>query len=859
MNAFRCILVIVIICSISSSISALPNINELFSSLWAKVNDEATVNEEVIDRERAKRQLYTSDIGDSSTIPHIAETPKLPTNNDGSIDLRRIPTLSNGRIGFTPYSGSVFINGIYNGVKGESHRAEIPCYISSRLEFGTDDQERQWRVIRTYRLDAKTGVYTEEIDSDYLFIQHRMYAHQKYTRLIVSDVFAKAKRNQATIGGTFYLRHYVNSTPRLADFYGFQTKSYMTDNMATGQTLSTEHSGVETQGVTAYWTPPVETFSVKKEGESMNKTFIMALDFDGGNAKSEFDAAADILFRRDGSSMKLLKEHEDAWQKTWDMGKLEVEGENLVLKKIVEFSQYYLLSNVPSYFEYIPRARTDFLYGVARSSLGKGAKGMDQQGHIFWDNEMYIIPAMLPMHPDKVRDILRYRAEMYEAALEEAKLRNEQGARYPWESAFSGRDVTPAGTCEGCRDRQIHVGADIAYAVRIYLSMTEDKSYLTDPEYKSCNMIKSIADFYASKAIYDPEDGRYHIKDVMGPDDYHDHQDNDAYTNAVVSLALHFARYMACLCNRPIRQEIPDEYVQKALLIKLPFDNVKKVHYQSDTYREILLSGSPNKTIKQASAIMLGYPLNFNMSSEIQKNDLEFYEQLITPRSPAMTQSFMTIGWKFINDKPKARAAFEESYENYVSQPFKIWSEYQLAALDPDEQSTTNFLPGMGGLLQSLIYGFAGLRIRPQMIEFHNPIPPDRLNYIKLNRFHYLGTRMTLTIHHEPRRVEIEVHETDVTNKLVVVRNSTGGQRGAPESLTAGAIITIEDPSKGFFIYSISGFSCDHPLDYVYMPWGYSPFINHAPVVIMHPYTVLFAITVHITSLYLFGVSTAKG
>jgi hypothetical protein len=52
------------------------------------------------------------------------------------------------------------------------------------------------------------------------------------------------------------------------------------------------------------------------------------------------------------------------------------------------------------------------------------------QGHIFWDNEMYIIPAMLPMHPDKVRDILRYRAEMYEAALEEAKLRNEQGARY---------------------------------------------------------------------------------------------------------------------------------------------------------------------------------------------------------------------------------------------------------------------------------------------------------------------------------------------------------------------------------------------------------------------------------------------
>ena len=70
----------------------------------------------------------------------------------------------------------------------------------------------------------------------------------------------------------------------------------------------------------------------------------------------------------------------------------------------------------------------------------------------------------------------------------------------------------------------------------------------------------------------------------MGPDDFHDHVDNNAYTNVAASLAIHWARYMACACNRNERDEVPDEWIQKALYLELPFDNVRRLHYQYENF-----------------------------------------------------------------------------------------------------------------------------------------------------------------------------------------------------------------------------------------------------------------------------------
>ena len=81
-----------------------------------------------------------------------------------------------------------------------------------------------------------------------------------------------------------------------------------------------------------------------------------------------------------------------------------------------------------------------------------------------------------------------------------------------------------------------------------------------------------------------------------------------------------------------------------------------------------------NDTIKQADTLMLGYPLNWNMSRDILKNDLEYYENKMSTRTPAMTYSFMAVGWKFAEKESEMFGAFEKSYNDYMRQPFKVYT-----------------------------------------------------------------------------------------------------------------------------------------------------------------------------------------
>ena len=76
--------------------------------------------------------------------------------------------------------------------------------------------------------------------------------------------------------------------------------------------------------------------------------------------------------------------------------------------------------------------------------------------------------------------------------------------------------------------------------------------------------------------------------------------------------------------------------------------------------------------IKQADVIMLNYPLNWNYSADIMKNDLEFYELMMSDRTPAMTWSWFTIGWKWVNEYSKMTAYFLKSYQDYTIEPFKV-------------------------------------------------------------------------------------------------------------------------------------------------------------------------------------------
>jgi len=104
---------------------------------------------------------------------------------------------------------------------------------------------------------------------------------------------------------------------------------------------------------------------------------------------------------------------------------------------------------------------------------------------------------------------------------------------------------------------------------------------------------------------------------------------------------------------------------------------------------------------------------------------------------------------------------------------------------NPTDQNVgnVNFLPGMGAFLQSVIYGFAGFRIRPDKLEIHNPTPPPGTNQIKLINFYYLGSNMTFTVMADT--TTIQVLRTNPAQPLILRRNATGA---VEESLTSGMI-----------------------------------------------------------------------
>ena len=102
----------------------------------------------------------------------------------------------------------------------------------------------------------------------------------------------------------------------------------------------------------------------------------------------------------------------------------------------------------------------------------------------------------------------------------------------------------------------------------------------------------------------------------------------------------------------------------------------------------------------------------------------------------------------------------------------QIWTEYNEKTPIDKKTSSVNFLPGMGGFLQSLVYGFAGVRIRPDIIEFHNPLPPPGASRLVLHGFSYLGSNLTIVV--DDSQTTIQVNSIQPELPLVLRKNESG-------------------------------------------------------------------------------------
>lgn len=171
----------------------------------------------------------------------------------------------------------------------------------------------------------------------------------------------------------------------------------------------------------------------------------------------------------------------------------------------------------------------------------KSLSGEGYRGHVFWDTEIMMLPFFLFTQPRTARALLGYRHHTLPGAREVATTGGDAGARYPWESAASGREECPISTPDGqfrfwTRDEELHVTGDVAYAIARYAEVTGDHEYLYS---EGAEIVFETARFWLSRLA--DEDGRLVLTSVMGPDEFHSHVDNNAFTNRLVRWHLEYA------------------------------------------------------------------------------------------------------------------------------------------------------------------------------------------------------------------------------------------------------------------------------------------------------------------------------
>ncbi|EGG14804.1 acid trehalase-like protein 1 [Cavenderia fasciculata] len=250
--------------------------------------------------------------------------------------------------------------------------------------------------------------------------------------------------------------------------------------------------------------------------------------------------------------------------------------------------------------------------------------------------------------------------------------------------------------------------------------------------------IVGMAEFWASRVLFDTDTQQYVINGVIPPDEYAIGVNNSVYTNVVASIALEWAIEAAQLIGKT--ESIPAGLWQTiADNIKIPFDSVNQRHPEYDGYK--------GQTIKQADVILLGFPLMYNMTPEVRQNDLAYYETVTNSQGPAMTHSMYTIGWLELGNTTKASESWPLSYAN-AQQPFKIWTETPTGGC-------VNFITGAGGWLQALLFGYGGLRIHQDQYYFYSPQLPPNTTSLKIRGFSYNSA--TFNMYWDDASVEIEL------------------------------------------------------------------------------------------------------
>jgi trehalose/maltose hydrolase-like predicted phosphorylase len=261
--------------------------------------------------------------------------------------------------------------------------------------------------------------------------------------------------------------------------------------------------------------------------------------------------------------------HESAWAKRWHDSGVEVDGD-AEAQRDLRFAIYHLNSAA----------------NPADESVSIGARaltGDDYHGHVFWDTEILLLPFYVLTWPEAARALLMYRFHTLPGARAKAARLGWRGALYAWESTATGAEMTPEEVLGPdrqvihilCGTQEQHISADVAYAVWQYWHATGDDGFLLEA---GAEILFETARFWSSRARLEA-DGRCHIRGVIGPDEYHETIDDNAYTNVMARWNIRRALDIAAV----LRERWPACWTTLSSRLRLDDAELKQWHSVADT------------------------------------------------------------------------------------------------------------------------------------------------------------------------------------------------------------------------------------------------------------------------------------
>jgi trehalose/maltose hydrolase-like predicted phosphorylase len=450
-----------------------------------------------------------------------------------------------------------------------------------------------------------------------------------------------------------------------------------------------------------------------KQGTTYTFTKYLAASRQDWGGEATDDVALAKQARQTGFAT-LLSRHQAAWHDLWKSD-IVIDGDPQV-QKAVHSDLYYLLSNTT--------------VGTAWP-MGACAITPNYAGHAFWDSDSWVFPSLLLLHPERAKPIVMFRNRTMQPARERAIQYGAKGTMYPWEAdPQTGVDNTPH-FAYGVY-REIHVNADIAIAQWQYYLASNDTAWLKQYGWP---VIHDVAEFWTSRVTYNSAKDRYEIMHVTSPDEAYDDVPNDSFTNAAARRALLIAVEAAKLTG----QQADPKWSEIASKMYIPFLDKEQRHLDFDEsvpHDKITWMGS--------SLAWLMYPnLDLSMSDTVRRNDFDFqlHELKVHGDDPnEMMMVMLAVGASELGDAKSAGDWIQRNLVGFLKPPFNVRTETVA-------NNAGYILATSAGFVQSMVYGFTGLRIDDKGLDSaYAPQLPPSWKSLTLRHVSFRGKLYDITV-----------------------------------------------------------------------------------------------------------------